>query len=256
MPQPWSFLDWPTPLAVAHRGGGGEQPENTMVAFEAAIKLGYRYLETDVHTTADGVLVAFHDDDLDPVSDRRGHISSLPYSEVRQARVQGEPIPLLADILDAWPDARVNIDAKHDECVTALIETVEQAKAQDRVCLGSFCTSRAKRLQRLTGGEICTWMGRGEILRLRLTSLHLRVPGPFAPCAQVPTRKGPLPLVDSAFVKVAHARGVAVQVWTINDRAQIERLLDLNVDGIFSDRPTLLKEVLSQRGQWTEASRG
>jgi len=111
MPQRWPFLDWPTPIAFAHRGGAREHPENTMVAFDAAVKLGYRYLETDVHTTADGVLVAFHDDDLAPVSDRHGRISRLPYAEVRQARVQGEPIPLLADVLDAFPHARVNASA-------------------------------------------------------------------------------------------------------------------------------------------------
>jgi glycerophosphoryl diester phosphodiesterase len=252
MPPQWPFLDWPTPLAFAHRGGGGEQPENTLAAFDAAVKLGYRYLETDVHATTDGVLVCFHDDDLAPVSDRAGRISQLPYAEVRQARIQGEPIPLLAEVLAAFPHARLNIDAKHDECVPAVIEAIELARAHDRVCIGSFCERRANRLRRLTGGQVCTWMGRGQILRLRLSTLHRLIPGKFTPCAQVPMRQGLLPLVDPAFVRGAHARGVAVHVWTINDRAQMERLLDLNVDGIFSDRPTVLKNVLTERGQWTE----
>ncbi len=227
-----------------------------MVAFDAAVRLGYRYLETDVHTTSDGVLILFHDDDLAPVSDRQGRISDLPYSEVRRARVQGQPIPLLTDVLGAFPDARVNIDAKHDECVPALVDTLQRAGVHDRVCIGSFCNRRANRLRQLTGGRVCSWMGRSEILRLRLTSLHERIPGSFAPCAQVPVRRGVLPLVDTAFVRGAHARDVAVHVWTVNDRAQMEHLLDLGVDGIFSDRPSLLKEVLVQRQLWTEAGLG
>jgi glycerophosphoryl diester phosphodiesterase len=223
-----------------------------MVAFEAAVRLGYQYLETDVHTTADGVLVVFHDDDLSPVSDASGLIADLPYSEVRQARVGGEPIPLLADILDAFPHARINIDAKHDLCVPALIEAVDRARAHDRVCIGTFCNGRAHRLQRLTGGRVCTWMGRGQILRLRLAGLSARIPGRFAPCAQVPIRQGLLPLVDARFVRGAHERGVAVHVWTIDDADEMTRLLDLGVDGIFSDRPSVLKAVLTGRGQWTD----
>lgn len=227
-----------------------------MVAFAAAIDLGYRYLETDVHATADGVLVVFHDDDLAPVSDREGRISRLPYAEVRRARVQGEPIPLLTDLLNAFPEARFNIDAKHDGCLPALVDTLARTDAYDRVCVGSFCNRRTGRLRRLTAGRVCTWMGRSEILRLRVTGLNERIPGGFAPCAQVPIRRGLLPLVDRAFVEGAHARRVAVQVWTINDPVQMEHLLDLGVDGIFSDRPTMLKEVLVRRGLWTEARLG
>ena len=97
---PWPFLDHPGPLAFAHRGGAGEWPENTMPAFEHAVGLGYRYVETDVHATADGVLVAFHDDALDRVTDRTGKIADLPWSYVAEARVDGrEPIPRLDDLL-------------------------------------------------------------------------------------------------------------------------------------------------------------
>jgi glycerophosphoryl diester phosphodiesterase len=252
MPERWPFLDWPTPIPYAHRGGGGEQPENTMVAFEAAVKLGYRYLETDVHMTSDGVLVVFHDDDLDPISDRQGRICDLPYAVVRKARVQGEPLPLLTDILEAWPRARVNIDAKHDECVPTLVATLRRLGADDRVCIGSFDTGRVHRLRRLTAGRVCTWMGSRDILRLRLASFHDRIPGRFPDCAQVPMRYGRMPIVDQTFVHGARARGVAVHVWTINDREKMGELLDLGVDGIFSDRPTLLKEVLVERGLWTD----
>src|SRR5690242_6649092 len=121
----WPFLDWPGPLAFAHRGGASEAPENTLPAFEHAIRLGFTYLETDVHATADGQLVAFHDDHLDRVTDASGAIASLPWSVVQRARVDGrEPIPLLEDLLGAFPDARVNIDPKHDDAVEPLAEVL------------------------------------------------------------------------------------------------------------------------------------
>src|SRR5690606_8491342 len=102
-------------FAFAHRGNAAHCPENTMRAFESAVRLGYRYLETDVHVTRDGVLLAFHDHVLDRVTDRTGRIGALTWSEVRQARVGGlEPIPLLEDVLGTWPEVRVNIDPKHD----------------------------------------------------------------------------------------------------------------------------------------------
>ena len=220
-----------------------------MLAFASAVGIGYRYLETDVHVTSDGVPVAFHDDILDLVTDRTGPIAECPWSELRQARVQGEPIPLLEDVLGTWPEARVNIDAKSDAAVPAVAEVLDRTSAHARVCIGSFVDRRVERLRELTGGRVCTWMGRGQILRLRLASLGL--PGTaFAPCAQVPVRHGRWPVVDRRFVDAAHRRGVAVQVWTIDDRAEMERLLDLGVDGILSDRPTLLKQVLVERRQW------
>lgn len=248
MPRPWPFLDWPNPIPFAHRGGGGEQPQNTMAAFEAAVKLGYRYVETDVHLTADGVLIAFHDADLDPVSDGAGRIGDLPYAQVRQARVGGEPIPLLEDILGAWPDLRVNIDAKHDECVPALVDVLDRSGAHDRVCVGAFSNRRVRRIRGLTGEKLCTWMGPSEIVRLRLASLGWPTWHSFAPCVQVPLRYRYMPLVDERLLDAAHARSLAVQVWTINDRPEMERLLDLGVDGIFSDRPALLKSVFTERG--------
>src|SRR6186713_1400748 len=120
MPSPLRFpyLEHDGPIAFAHRGGAGDYPENTMPAFANAVSLGYRYLETDVHATVDAVLVAFHDDDLSRTCGRPGRISKLPWSEVRAARVNGtEPIPLLTDLFDAFPDARINIDCKSDAAV-------------------------------------------------------------------------------------------------------------------------------------------
>jgi glycerophosphoryl diester phosphodiesterase len=221
-----------------------------MTAFAAAVALGYRYIETDVHATADGVLLAFHDHTLDRVTDRTGTVADLPYAEVRQARVGTEPIPRLEDVLGTWPDLRVHVDAKHLAAAAPLVAAVDRTGAQDRVCIGSFSDRTVRALRRRSGGRICTWMGRLEILGLRLASLGVPVPRSVAGCTQVPVRQGRLPLVDRRFLDAARHRGVGVHVWTINERAEMERLLDLGVDAILSDRPTLLKEVLAERGLW------
>ena len=141
----WPFLDHPGPLPFAHRGGASQWPENTMPAFEGAVALGYRYLETDAHVTADGVCLAFHDDHLDRVTDRTGAIADLPYRLVKDARVDGrEPIPLLEDLIGSFPAVRINIDPKHDEVVEPLAAVIRRTGALGRVCLGSFSDDRQR----------------------------------------------------------------------------------------------------------------
>jgi glycerophosphoryl diester phosphodiesterase len=248
---PKPFLEHPGPIAFAHRGGAGDWPENTLPAFEGAVALGYSHVETDVHATADGVLLAFHDDRLDRVTDSSGVIAELPYRVVREALVDGrEPIPLLSEILSTWPDLRVNIDPKSDSAVEPLAEVVRRAGAVSRVCVGSFSDRRIARLRGLLGDELCTALGPRGVARLRAASFgwpHR----PRADCAQVPVRQGNLTIVDERFVRAAHRHGVAVHVWTVDDPLEMERLLDLGVDGIMTDRPAVLKDVLEGRGQWS-----
>ena len=254
-PSEWPFLDSAGVLAFAHRGAHGPEaagvPENTMAAFEAAVGLGYRYVETDVHRTADGVLVAFHDDHLDRVTDRTGAIADLPWSEVGQARLAGgHGVPLLEDLLGTWPDLRVNIDAKADAAVEPLAEVIERTASTDRVCCGSFSGKRLTRLRQRLGPRLCTSLGPLGTVQLRIASLGVPVGPVRAACAQVPVRRGPIPVVDRRFVATAHRRALQVHVWTIDDRAEMEALLDLGVDGLMTDRPALLKEVLTARGAW------
>jgi glycerophosphoryl diester phosphodiesterase len=246
----WPFLDADGVLAFAHRGGASDAPENTMPAFQHAVRLGYRYLETDVHLTADGALVAFHDDVLDRVTDRTGAIADLPWTEVSKARVDGrEPIPLMAELLAAFPDVRINIDPKHDASVDALARVILDARAVDRVCVGAFSDDRLARVRELVPG-ICTSLGPLGILALGQAAKgeqHGEIP---APCAQVPTRFGDTEIVTAAFVEEAHRRSMQVHVWTIDDADEMERLLDLGVDGLMTDRPSVLKQVLESRGLW------
>jgi glycerophosphoryl diester phosphodiesterase len=251
----FAFLDAPTPLAMAHRGGAIEHLENTMPAFQACVDMGYRYLETDVQVTADGVLVAFHDPTLERVTDRTGRVEQLRWAEIAEARIGGrEPILRLEDLLDAWPDVRFNLDIKAAGVVAPLVRLVRRMDVADRICLGSFSDARIAAARRLFGPAVCTSLGPRGVAALRLSSYSPRAAGLVriqAGCAQVPLQLGGRALVDERFVAAAHERGLQVHVWTVDDPAECEAMLDLGVDGIMTDRPAMLRELLEKRGQWS-----
>jgi glycerophosphoryl diester phosphodiesterase len=247
------FLDWPQPIPFAHRGGAAEVGgENTLAGFARAAALGYRYLETDGRVTSDGVLLAFHDERLDRVTDLDGRLEDRPWSAVRHAKVgpEGEAIPTIEALLDAFPDARFNIDPKMDAAVAPLAEALRRTKAWDRVNVAAFSDRRLLQVRRAVDRPVCTSMGPAAIARLRLAAYGVPV-GPFAAaCVQVPTTWKDRTLVDARFVQAAARRGIPVHVWTIDEPAEMHRLLDLGVGGIMTDRPSLLKQVLEERGQW------
>jgi glycerophosphoryl diester phosphodiesterase len=241
------FLDWDGPLPFAHRGGASDVPENTMEAFQYAIDLGYRYLETDVQVTSDGVLAAFHDNDLKRTCGISGKISEMTWSEVSKARVEGKaPIPLLEDLLGAWPDARINIDCKSNAAIDALVASLRRTSSLQRVCVAAFSDSRLRKLRKELGTELCSSLGPRELGLLRF-GLSRHPPGL---AAQVPVKQWPLTVVNSAFVERSHRLGLQVHVWTIDDASEMERLLDLGVDGLMTDRPLVLRQVLESRGSW------
>jgi glycerophosphoryl diester phosphodiesterase len=247
---PTEFLDRPRPLAFAHRGGAAHFPENSWRAFEHAVKLGYTYLETDVHATSDGVVVAFHDKTLDRATDRKGAIASLPAREVSVALVDGtEPIPLLEDLLGAWPDVRFNIDVKAARAARPLAELIRKMEAWDRVCITSFSAFRLRDARRQLGRPVCT-----STSPVGAAALRSGLPGKLlAPqfarrsvrCAQLPIR-----MAKPGVIQRAHDAGLQVHIWTVNDRDLMNSLLDLGVDGIMTDETELLRDVLMERGQW------
>ena len=224
-----------------------------MPAFQYAVDLGYRYIETDVHATSDGVLLAFHDSKLDRVTNMTGVIREMPYSEVAKALVDGrEPIPRFDDVLTAWPDLRINIDPKKDNAVAPLITALHQHRALDRVCIGAFSDNRLEAIRLALGPTLCTAAGPMETSRFVAAARGLPVPIPKGPaCAQVPVKQGPLPIVTKRFVEFMHARDLHVHVWTIDDAPTMDHLFDLDVDGIMTDRPAVLKEVMQQRTTWS-----
>ncbi len=247
----YPYLDHPGVIPFAHRGGAVDNLENTMSAFEASVELGYRYVETDVHVTADGVLLAFHDDALDRVTDRAGVIAELPYADVKEARVGGkEPIPLFEDILGTWPDLRVNIEPKTDASVGPLVEAIKKTNAIDRVCVGSFSGKRIRQVRDALGERLCTSAGPGEVLRLTLGRFGLPSGRFQAACAQVPINYNGIPLTTASFVKTASANGLQTHVWTVDDPATIKGLISLGVTGIMTDKPRVLRDLLMEMGLW------
>jgi glycerophosphoryl diester phosphodiesterase len=251
----FAYLDAETPLAMAHRGGAIEHLENSMPAFEASVALGYRYLETDVRVTADGVLVAFHDATLERVTDRTGRIEDLTWTEMAGARIGGrEPIVRLEDLLGAWPDVRFNLDIKAAGVLAPLVRLVRRLKIDDRLCLASFSDARVAAARRVFGPSLCTALGPRGVAALRLSSYSPRAAGLVrmsAGCAQVPLQLGGRALVDERFLAAAHSRGLQVHVWTVDTEADIAAMLEVGVDGLMTDRPALLRDVLQARGQWT-----
>ncbi|MGW3682150.1 glycerophosphodiester phosphodiesterase [Streptomyces prasinus] len=246
------YLDHPGPIAFAHRGGAADGLENTVRQFRCAVEAGYRYIETDVHVTRDGRLVAFHDATLDRVTDGAGRIADLPWRDVEQARVAGrEPVPLFEELLTVFPGVRWNVDVKAEPALLPFLELIERADAWDRVCLGSFSEARVVRAQRLAGPRLATSYGTRGVLNLRLRSwgVPVTVRG-SAVAAQVPEVQSGVPVVDRRFVRIAHARGLRVHVWTVNEPERMHRLLDLGVDGIMTDHIDTLRKVMEDRGIW------
>lgn len=258
----FAYLDDPGPvLAFAHRGGAYhpeiEGLENTLAAFQHAVGLGYDYLETDVHVTRDGVLLAFHDTVLDRVTDHRGEIGALTHAEVRRALVGGrESVPTLAELFDAFPHARFNIDLKSDGAVSALAELLAAREAWDRVLVGSFSPRRTRRFRVLTGGRVPTAATPVEIALFRfLPSARLAaLLSPGSAALQIPHRRARITIATAGLVRRAHAARRQVHVWTIDDAEEMHALLERGVDGLFTDRTDILKAVLTERDQWREAT--
>ena len=257
-----AVLDQPgSVIAMAHRGGARhpEIPgiENTMHAFKHAVALGYDYLETDVHATRDGVLLAFHDDVLDRVTDTTGRLADLEAEQVSAARIRAEhPVPSMAELLEEFPTTRFNIDLKSGTAVQPLADLIECTASHDRVLIGSFGQRRLDAFRAATRGRVATSAAPPEVA-LFLASLsgrasRLLTRGRVA-ALQVPHRRGPLRIVTASLVRRAHAAGAHVHVWTVDEPDEMDLLLDLGVDGLITDRTDVLKDVLARRGQWREA---
>lgn len=238
-------------MAFAHRGGAAHHPENSWRAFEYAASLGYAYLETDARSTSDGALIAFHDATLDRATDMRGTVSQMTYKQVSAARVAGtEEIPLIEDLLAGLPDLRFNIDLKDTGTVDPVVTALKRTGAWDRVCITSFSGRRLLEALARLDRPVCIAVTPAAIVALR----YLGVPGRAiaarlaesgAQCAQVPMR-----IATRGFIRRSHELGLQVHVWTLNTRPAIERALDLGADGVMTDEVGLLRDILTERGQW------
>jgi glycerophosphoryl diester phosphodiesterase len=250
-------------LAFAHRGGAYhpdiEGLENSLVAFRHAVDLGYTYLETDVHATRDGGLFAFHDAALDRVTEHRGTVADLTAAQIGRVLIGGrEQIPTMASLLEEFPHVRFNIDIKSDAAVAPLAHLVRTMSAHERICVGSFSQRRLDTFRRLVGARVATAAGPFEVVLYRALPLARLVDVLVrrgAAALQVPTRRKGVTILTRGLISRAHARGLHVHVWTVDDPREMHDLLDLGVDGLMTDRTDLLREVLVDRGQWMGAPR-
>ncbi len=228
-----------------------------MRAFAHARDLGVRHIETDAHLSADGVVVLHHDPFVDRTYDGTGLIANLTWQEISRLRdPEGGRMPLLSEALEAFPDLYFNIDAKVPEVVGPLLEILDSHGAYGRVLIASFSEERLHLIRAAVGNELTTSLGVRAVVRLMgaaataSSPVRWGVPGPKlgVRAVQVPESFGGIRLVTPRFLASAHRAGLAVHVWTVNDAAQMMRLVDLGVDGIMTDRPTEALGLLQARG--------
>jgi glycerophosphoryl diester phosphodiesterase len=246
------------PMAIAHRGGAALAPENTLAAFGLATSLGLRYLETDVRVTRDGALVCFHDPTLDRVTDGRGRVRRHSLATLRTLRVAGtELIPTLAEALDAFPDSNFTVDLKEEDAIEPLARLLRHRNVASRVCVAGAWDGSLARLRGLVPHvrTALGWRSLTALVWYSRTAAALPDRIATAPFAHVPVRLGALPIVAERLVAGAHGIGVRVVVWTVDDPDQMHRLLDTGVDGIITDRPDVLREVMIARGSWSPMDR-
>lgn len=270
-----SYFSPPRPRVFAHRGASGLAPENTLAAFALATAIGATHLELDVHGTSDGTIVVLHDDTVDRTTNGRGDVRALTRREVGELdagyrftldggtfayREQGVGIPTLEEVLEAFPRHGLNIEIKQDEgwIVPAVVDLIENAGASARVLLAAEKSEIMGQIRRAVGDRIATGMSAADVREFmeRFGSGDWDGYHPPGRALQVPPAFAGIDLVTSATVAAAHRLGLEVHVWTLNDAEEIERILDLGVDGIMSDLPGLAARIVRRRGEAVSGASG
>ena len=235
-------------FSFVHRGGAEEATENTLEAFKHASDMGFVFMETDIQGTKDGEVVVFHDHDLSRMAGINKKIEDLTFKEVKQIElIGGGRIPSLDELLSSFPQLRFNIDFKTENSIESGVNIILNHNALNRVCLASFSTSRLNKIRKLAGPNCCSSMGQLEIVYLLFKSRHLPFPKVEGHCAQVPPSQWAIPIVTKKFVDYAHKENKFVHVWTIDKKSEMEGLIELGVDGLMTDKPTTLMEVIRER---------
>jgi glycerophosphoryl diester phosphodiesterase len=261
------FFESEKPLVIAHQGGEQLFPSNTMLAFAGAVEMGVDVLELDIHATADDVIVAIHDDTVDRTTDGSGRISELAFSELAQLdagyywtgdegqtfpfRGQGITIPSLKEIFTAFPNMPMNIEIKQESpsIVSSFCRLLSEFGKGEQVLVASFHQTTIEEFRAQCTG-VATSMVESEIrllygLNLARLGAIFRAPGH---AIQIPEYSGDLHVATESFVRAAHAHNVEVHVWTVNEVEDMQRLLDVGVDGIITDRPDRLLELVNSNG--------
>ncbi|WP_168583206.1 glycerophosphodiester phosphodiesterase family protein [Gephyromycinifex aptenodytis] len=247
------YVEEPGPIALAHRGGGGLAPENTLAAFAASHALGFRYLESDLRVTADGELICFHDATLDRVTQGRGPVHQYRMAQLRSLRVQGcEPIATLQEALEAFPHTYFCVDLKDERAIAPLISALRCPGVAQRLCVaGAWDGWLADvRTQVPTVATSLGWQSLSVLLACARAGVRPPRSVATGEFAHVPVKLGSVPIFAERIVQMAHDLGIRIVTWTVDEAERMHQLLDAGVDAVISDRPDVLREVMLERGQW------
>lgn len=250
------YADTAGPIALVHRGGGALETENTLAAFARSTALGFRYLETDVRSTADGAVVCFHDAGLERITDGRGPVEARTLSELRRLRLDGagdgRRICTLEEALDAFPEAYFSADLKDVSAIGPLVDLLRRPGVAERVCVAGAWDGWLRIVRDAVPGVATSLGWRSLTSLIACSRLGVRPPRwvASAPFAHVPLRLGNVPVFVERVVEMAHDLDVRIVTWTVDEPGEIARLLDAGVDAVITDRPDVLREVFLQRGLW------
>lgn len=265
---PACLRDLPRPLVIAHQGGEELWPSNTMYAYERAVALGVDMLEMDLHVTADGALVLMHDETVDRTTDGTGLLEEMSLAQVKALdagyywtaddgqtfpfRGQGITVATLEEVFQAFPDMPMTIEIKlveNQPVVEPFCQLIRQYNMQDKVLVASFHQDALDQFRAACPG-ISTSATQNEVISFFVRHA-LGLAASFSPAAQAvqaPEYRSGLHIVTPGFIDDAHSRGMDVHVWTVNEAADMQRMIDLGVDGIITDRPDILLELLGRSG--------
>jgi len=232
-----------------HRGGDEVETENTIEAFKYSSDLGFVFIETDVQATKDGHVVIFHDATLRRMAGVNKSIKELTLKEVNEIDLlDGGKIPLLSEALETFPNLRFNIDIKTEDALEETIQIIKKMNFLDKTCLASFSSSRLKRIKHLAGPEACISSGQMDIFKMMCQSVGIGLQPTKSQCAQIPLKQWGVPVLTKKFIEIAKMQNKFVHVWTIDDKNQMFELIEFGVDGLMTDKPSVLKEAMIEKG--------
>ncbi len=239
-----TYLDYSGMAVLAHRGGSLESFENTIESFAYSQSIGCKFIETDVQVSVDGIPYIFHDESIKRLLGSDIIFSSLSSSEIDELKLfDNHHIPTLESVLNLFPDLYFQIDLKTDLVAKPALKVIKKNNAMHRVCIASFNSDRLKQVNS-DYPEICLSMGPMEVIKLLLSSFGLYKKEISGDCLQVPMYWYGIKVVTKRFINFIHSKNLKIMVWTINDAKTFEKLIDLNVDGIITDKPKSLFKLL------------
>ena len=238
-------------VPIAHRGASLLASENSFESFRKAFDLGYRVIETDIHSSKDGTAYIFHDITLERLTGENLKISDLKDVDIDSLKINNSSIiPRLSNVFEEFPEGLFNLDAKTWKSTTPIVDTIQNMGCRSRVCIGSFNDRRVNAIIKELGLETCHSMGASNVIKFYLGA-QLGIEQHFtSQCIQLPIKMFGISLTTRKVLSYARKLGIKIHFWTINNPVIMQQLLELNVDGIMTDDCVLLKEIMKEQNKW------